>query len=87
MVVITNTGATFPVTIVSAACFELMVEWLTMFVFYDCLEPSVVIADFAEGLVVALMNKLGRTVEDGGIRGQVREVEAAAIFGQELWLM
>lgn len=64
MVGITNIGATFPltycfITTESAASFELMPEALTMFVFYDCPEPSVIISDFSKCLGAVLRNKVG----------------------------
>lgn len=62
MVGITNTGHTFPfaycyITSESAKSFEFIAGELTKYVFYDCPEPAVIIADFTRGLEAAIAAK------------------------------
>ena len=62
MVGITNTGHTFPlaycyITSESAKSFEFVAGELTKYVFYDCPEVEVIIADFTRGLGAAIAAK------------------------------
>ena len=65
MVRITNTGTIFPLTYCfisseSARTFEFIMAMRTMYVFYDCSEPRVILADFAKGLAAALRTQVER---------------------------
>ena len=62
MVGITNTGNTFPlaycyITSESARSFEFVAHQLTKYVFYNCCEAAVIVADFTKGLGAALTSK------------------------------
>jgi MULE transposase domain len=64
---ITNIGKTFPlaycyITSESAKAFEFIVEQLTKYIFYDCLEPEVIIADFCKGLGAAIIAKAKKDI-------------------------
>lgn len=62
MVGITNTGDAFPlaycyITSESGKSFEFVAEQLTKYIFFDCSQPAVIVADFAKGLGKAIAMK------------------------------
>jgi len=84
MIGITNTGYSFPLAYCyiiteSAKSFEFVVHQLTKYVFYDCPEPAVIVADFTKGLGASLTAKAvqdwdGEPAEEGWQRPQSGEL-------------
>jgi len=62
MVGIDNTGSTFPIAFLfitseSAKAFNFASKCLSNLVFYNCLEPTVILGDFAKGLAASIIAK------------------------------
>jgi hypothetical protein len=59
---ITNTGHSFPLAYCyiiteSAKSFKFIAHQLTKYIFYDCPEPAIIVADFRKGLGASLIAK------------------------------
>jgi hypothetical protein len=75
MVGITNTGKTFPlaycyITSESAKSFDFVAGELTKYVFYDCLEATVICADFTEGLGAVIA---ARALRESGVEDEAAQ--------------
>jgi len=81
MVGITNTSNTFLIaiayiTLESAESFEFVQHELTKYVFFDCPEAAVIVADFTKGLGAAIIVKAKQDKED---KEREEGVEAAVL--------
>ena len=62
MVGINNTGATFPMAFLFiilelAKFFKFASKYFTNLVFYNCLEPAVILGDFSKDFAAAILRK------------------------------